>query len=266
MSAPRTFRRLVLMSEDTFKSALRCLEKDALAKTTERTLWYEKNASRGTLRRLDVPIERRMDADYATDRVDTSALHVEPDGVGSMDRTVRAEQVAPVRNVLPPPPIEHADDRAADPDTLSLTEEAVEAPPVEETRQMPTSNRKELPEQYRKKYDALYRKLRLSEKIQVDRNNQVIINGRSPIQGSNFHHLMRSMFVSSAHSENAVGRREFLDMLKSVGVQHSEVSSKSARLVLLFGKPTQAGNGRFIVAGSATMSPPGKRARILRVY
>jgi hypothetical protein len=47
----KAFQRFVLLSEDAYRGALRCLEKDALARTMEHSVWY--NRSGGTLKRVD---------------------------------------------------------------------------------------------------------------------------------------------------------------------------------------------------------------------
>jgi hypothetical protein len=48
----RSFQRFLLLSEDSFRGALRCLEKQALARTMEHSTWYEQQ-QRGSLRRVE---------------------------------------------------------------------------------------------------------------------------------------------------------------------------------------------------------------------
>jgi hypothetical protein len=122
---------------------------------------------------------------------------------------------------------------------------------------LPTPNRRDIPHIHIKKYDALFKKLRQSDQFHVDVTGQVVLAGAVPVAHSNFHKLMRSMFVSSFASDSTVGRREFLNALKVLGVRASEVSSQSAKVAL----GAQGGSGPVKRKG-----PPGERVRILRVY
>jgi hypothetical protein len=122
---------------------------------------------------------------------------------------------------------------------------------------LPAPNRKDIPAIHLKKYDALFKKLRLSKQFQVDVAGRAVIGEAPPIAGSNFHKLMRSMFVTSLEADRAVGRREFVNALRDLGVRASEISSQSAKSALA----PQGGSGNVKRKG-----PPGRRLRILRVY
>ena len=52
----RAFQRYVLLSEDTYRGAVRCLEKDALARTMEHSAWFERD---GALHRIEPPAPQR---------------------------------------------------------------------------------------------------------------------------------------------------------------------------------------------------------------
>jgi hypothetical protein len=254
----KTFRRLVLMNEDTYKGALKCLEKEALARTTAQTLWYEKNGTSGDVRRVSVPMEERMSIQRSSSLSDMNDSAAYEASIVSTE----PEQVLPTNNG-------HTSMRAAELPDASATHNVSlrnsSAKPDQEDVEMHflTSNRKGIPNIHISKYDSLFRKLRLSNDIHVDEKNQVILDGRSAISGSDFHQLMRSMFVTSSISNRAVGRDSFLEALKRVGVRHTDVSSQSAK-VALRDTPVQAGRGRFVA--SAHTYPPGKRIRVLRVY
>jgi len=57
----RSFQRYVLLSEDTYRGALRCLEKGALARTMEHSTWFERGAEGKALQRVEPPPARAHD-------------------------------------------------------------------------------------------------------------------------------------------------------------------------------------------------------------
>jgi len=55
----RSFQRYLLLSEDSFRNALKCLEKQAMERTMERSAWYDQRNPSGGLRRVEsVPGEQ----------------------------------------------------------------------------------------------------------------------------------------------------------------------------------------------------------------
>jgi len=250
VSQKSAFRRLVLVNEDVYKRAVQCMEEDAVARMSERTVWYEKSGPEGVVRR-----------DY---------------NHGDVDNVRSANPLLTVRETSPPIPTAPAFSPPASvlptvlfsPNTaeqpvrhVSESESAPEMVREQESSELilPTSNRKDVPAIHRNKYDALFRKLRKSGMFHVDSSGNLAIGDTAPIPGTNFHKLMRSMFVSSFSSDNTAGRREFLNALKGAGIRASEVSAQSARSALA----VQAGSGKFV---KRRAGPPGCRVNILRVY
>ncbi len=239
-SSGKTFRRLVLVNEDAYKSALQCMEEGAVARMADRTLWYEKSGDRGNVTR-DHSFRGTASAELQ------SPSHVEPapspsPAAASMPSTGTA--------IRPLPEVESVRDHV---EAMEVASDVA----IEEVR-MPTVNRKDVPSNHLKKYDALFKRLRQSEQFRIDSAGRVVLEGNSPIEGSNFHKLLRSMFVSSFASDRTPGRLEFLSALKRFGIRPTEVSSPSARATL----SVQGGSGTV----KRREGPPGRRVHILRVY
>jgi hypothetical protein len=248
-SPAKTFRRLVLVNEDAYKSAVQCMEEGAVARMAERTVWYDKSGDRGNITR-----------DYSYRDADTTERQPPPVVSAPARTTVTASlpSTSPaIRPLIVSEPVrEH----------VEVMEEAAQvvpekAPDLHSELRMPTANRKDVPTTHLKKYDTLFKRLRLSEQFRVDAAGRVVLGDAVPIAGSDFHKLMRSMFVSSFASDRTPGRREFLSALKDFGVRPAEVSSPSAKAALT----DQAGSGRGSVKRTRE-GPPGRRVSILRVY
>lgn len=240
----KSFRRLVLLNEDVYKSALQCMEEGAVSRMAERAIWYDKSASRGDIRR-DYLHGDVAPAERAPPPVPPPSAR--PASTSVLPSTSTADQ--PELAVEPEPesaPAREHEEVATEP----------EAPTTE--LHLPTPNRKDVPANHLKKYDTLFRKLRQTGLFHVDESGHVVIGDSPPIRGSNFHKLMRSMFVTSFASDRTIGRREFLTALKGAGVRASEVSSQSAKAALA----AQGGMGRIM----KRKGPPGQREHILRVY
>jgi hypothetical protein len=256
----KSFRRLVLLSEDVYKSAMKCMEKDAINRAADHTLWYSKDVDDGTVHRAEkVQIQDRTAGTTSTAPAAPTESRVP--AVARIAKTTDTRDVSILQNT---PPRVTAPVQLPDEEALSAPTSPVEPPAViasEEPRLLPTTNRKDIPMQHRKKYDALFRKLQNTGRFHVDSNGQAILGDSRAIEGSNYNKLMRSLFVSSAVSDSAVGRQQFLEAVRNVGVRASEVSSQSARLFLLRGGD-QGGRGY----STGFVTPPGKRVRILRVY
>jgi hypothetical protein len=236
----KSFRRLVLVNEDAYKRALQCMEEGAVSRMAEQTLWYEKSTSGGDVRRDYL---HRDDAERSAPPVPPAPAA--PSSASMLSSTSTIRQPVPVTVPEATPELDHE-------------EVAAESEVLTSELHLPTSNRKDVPANHLKKYDSLFRKLRQSGQFQVDESGRVAIGASAPIPGSNFHKLLRSMFVSSFASDRTIGRREFLNALKDAGVRASEVSSQSARVALA----AQGGSGSIM----KRKGPPGRRERILRVY
>lgn len=241
-SSGKSFRRLVLLNEDVYKTALQCMEEGAVSRMAERTQWYEKNTARGTVSRdylyRDTTSTERLPP---TDSARTPTAPSTP--VSSLPSTSTA--IGPLSVTEP------------EREPLEAVTAATHTEDLRGDLNIPTSNRKDIPDIHLKKYDALLKRLRLSAQVHVTSAGQVVFGQAPPIAGSNFHKLMRSMFVSSFASDRTAGRREFLRALRDFGVRATEVSSQTAKAAL----SAQGGSG-----STKRKGPPGRRQRILRVY
>lgn len=247
-TSSKTFRRLVLVNEDAYKSALQCMEEGAVARMSERTMWYEKSGDRGNITR-----------DYSfRDVASTERQSPAPAPAPTLAPVVTASMSSTSTGVRPlpatAPVLEHVE-----PVERDVAVEGAEVPELTSELRLPTANRKDVPSNHLKKYDVLLKKLRQSEQFRIDSAGRVVLDGAAPIEGSNFHKLLRSMFVSSFASDRTPGRREFLSAMKHFGIRPTEVSSPSARAAL----SVQGGSGS---AKRTREGPPGRRVRILRVY
>lgn len=258
----KAFRRLVLMNEDEYNRALQCMEEDAVLRMGKRTQWYEKSVDTGHVVR-DYSFRGATPTERSVPPSQVPLAHT-PTTRTSMPSTSTADRHLPVTE--PELDYEGAEAEAEARAKAARAEEAdkevqhSEPHDVQSDLRLPTSNRKDIPATYLKKYDALFKKLRQSKLFQVDASGRVALGDAPPIAGSNFHKLMRSVFVSSFVSDRTVGRREFLNALKDSGVRASEVSSQSAITALA----PQGGSGAL--RRKVRKGPPGQRERILRVY
>jgi hypothetical protein len=243
------FRRLVLMGEDVYKNALKCMEKEALARTAERTIWYEKDNVRGVAQKSNVPIAERIELPTQDAALHVPAPHEDtPDTVHDpvrvpgrepeREQTPSAEQTPSVELVETPT---HVEDVVVQPSEEFLP---------------PKPNTKDIPISQRKKYFSVFRKVLSSKRILVDSEGRLVIAGEGTTPNSSFHKLMRSLFTASG--DEPVGFRRFLEELKGIGVKPNEVVSQFARLAL---RDVQHGRGH-----KGIISPPGKRLKVLRVY
>jgi len=57
----RSFQRYLLLSQDSFRNALKCLEKQAMTRTMERSAWYEQRNPSGGLRRIESVSSEQLD-------------------------------------------------------------------------------------------------------------------------------------------------------------------------------------------------------------
>lgn len=246
-TSSKTFRRLVLVNEDAYKSALQCMEEGAVARMSERTMWYEKSGDRGNITR-----DYSFRDAASTERLSTTPVGPAPAPAVTASLHSTSTAIRPLPAVEPVR--EHVEAMGDVPDVA-----IEEVPELNSELRMPTANRKDVPSYHLKKYDALFKRLRQSEHFRIDSAGRVVLDGAAPIEGSNFHKLLRSMFVSSVASDRTPGRREFLSALKHLGVRPTDVSSPSARAAL----SVQGGSGSV---KRSRAGPPGRRVRILRVY
>ena len=245
-SPGKKFRRLVLVNEDAYRDALQCMEEAEVLRMDARTVRYDKDNATGVVRR---DLSDRYMARTSRPTSHLPPAHLPPDPapsppLHSASTTVRTGTVS--ASVTEPMLVGEETDVAHD--------EPTDLQPV---IRLPAPNRKDIPAIHLKKYDALFKKLRLSKQFQVDVAGRAVLGEAPPIAGSNFHKLMRSMFVTSLEADRAVGRREFVNALRDLGVRASEISSQSAKSALA----PQGGSGNVKRKG-----PPGRRLRILRVY
>ncbi len=245
-SPGKKFRRLVLVNEDAYRDALQCMEEAEVLRMDARTVRYDKDNATGVVRR---DLSDRYMARTSRPTSHLPPAHLPPDPapsppLHSASTTLRTGTMS--ASVTEPMLVGEETDVAHD--------EPTDLQPV---IRLPAPNRKDIPAIHLKKYDALFKKLRLSKQFQVDVAGRAVIGEAPPIAGSNFHKLMRSMFVTSLEADRAVGRREFVNALRDLGVRASEISSQSAKSALA----PQGGSGNVKRKG-----PPGRRLRILRVY
>lgn len=223
-------RRLVLMNEDVYKNALKCLNQEAATRAAERTLWYEKDNIRGVAQRTEAPVGLKATPQRPAQVADSYDTADEP-----------AEVTPPVELVQTPTHVS-------------------EASSVVTTGQPLQPNTKNIPLAQRKKYYGLLRKIQASKRVSVDSDGRIIFLGEPAIPNSSFTSLMQSLFVTSASADEAVGRGRLLTELKLLGVKPADVASKSARLFL---RDVQAGRGRLLYK---LARPPGKHTKVLRLY
>ncbi len=245
-SPGKKFRRLVLVNEDAYRDALQCMEEAEVLRMDARTVRYDKDNATGVVRR---DLSDRYMARTSRPTSHLPPAHLPPDPapsppLHSASTTLRTGTMS--ASVTEPMLVGEETDVAHD--------EPTDLQPV---IRLPAPNRKDIPAIHLKKYDALFKKLRLSKQFQVDVAGRAVLGEAPPIAGSNFHKLMRSMFVTSLEADRAVGRREFVNALRDLGVRASEISSQSAKSALA----PQGGSGNVKRKG-----PPGRRLRILRVY
>ncbi len=246
-SPGKKFRRLVLVNEDAYRDALQCMEEAEVLRMDARTVRYDKDNATGVVHR---DLSDRYMARTSRPTSHLPPAHNPPDPapsppLRSASTAVRTGTVS--ASVTEPMLVDEESDVAHDEPTAALHPDI----------RLPTPNRKDIPAIHLKKYDSLFKKLRLSKQFQVDVSGHAVLGEAPPIAGSNFHKLMRSMFVTSLEADRAVGRREFVNALRDFGVRASEVSSQSAKAALA----PQGGSGNVKRKG-----PPGRRLRILRVY
>lgn len=244
-SVEPSFRRMVLMSEDTYNKAKNCIRQEAFAEKFNQARWFEKDGKRGILHEVDVgPAE--MQKDVNAQQKDAN-----------LDVSLRPDTTHVAEQVQVPAPTSHDQ-----PPTPATTVELDELPndvdldtPTSENR-IPAPNTKNIPAVHRKKYYAVLRKIRQSKRMFVNFEDELIIAGEHAIPNSNFHSMMRSLFVS--FDVLPVAFERFVSELKSLGVKPSELPSQAARLAF---RNIQQGKGRSLSKG-----PPGKRVQVLRVY
>jgi hypothetical protein len=82
MSGKRAFQRYVLLSEDAYRGAVRCMEKEALARATEHSAWFERD---GALRRIEPP-DRLEPAPQQQQQQQEQQQQPPPDRLGTLAR------------------------------------------------------------------------------------------------------------------------------------------------------------------------------------
>jgi hypothetical protein len=234
----KSFQRLVLLSEDTYRNALSCMAKDAFEKATDETQWYEKDSSSGKVQKINLPLENRVKLPAVTDASSSIAI-----------------------STVPTPTIAEPINVSVQTDSHQQELSSVAEADASNSNYKPLSaNRKGIPATFRKKYDLLLEKLKSTNRYHVDSKGQLVLPDGHVIAGSNFHELFRYMFSSVSASKRPVGFEPFVLQLRSEGILPSEVTSNDTKQVLQVGKGAIVRNSHFV------SPPPGKRARILHVY
>ncbi len=242
------------MSEDTYNKAKNCIQQEAFAEKFNQTRWFEKDGKRGILHEVDGgPAEMQKDVPAQQARPTAIQKDANLDVSLRPDATHAAEQV----QVPAPAPTPH-DQAPTFAPTVELDELPNDVDPDTSTSEdrIPAPNTKNIPAVHRKKYYAVLRKIRQSKRMFVNFDDQLVIAGENAVPNSNFHSLMRSLFVS--FDVLPVAFERFVSELKSLGVKQSELASQAARLAF---RNIQQGKGRSLSKG-----PPGKRVQVLRVY
>lgn len=236
MSRKPSFRRLVLLSEDVYRSALQCMSKNALAKVTEQSSWFEKSNDNGRVEKIQV----------------TEATRTEPS----------ATTLSPTNNSNMSLEEDEAQETTSVPAIATATESNQVDMPSNTMQNTLTSNRKNIPMSYRTKYDQLLRKLMLTNRFHTDSLGQLVLDGNKILPNSNFHKLFSTLFANTSvnMSDVPIGFDEFVTALRKEGIKPYEVTSKVGKLALA---TKQSGSGKRTRSLSL---PPGKRVRCLHVY
>ena len=109
------FQRFVLLSEDAYRGAIRCLEKIALERTMDQSQWFERPGTNGgTLQRIEPPLPVPEQSDNVGSRAAAADVHDTGSGDGSSregERSLGNVHAVPtqLRTRSDTPRVEHQD-------------------------------------------------------------------------------------------------------------------------------------------------------------